>query len=109
MIVKDTKNYYAHTKENKPKEEWQLLKTHLINTAELAKRFAKDFGCSNLTEIARIMGLFHDLGKGTDSFQEYLCGGNTHPNHSGAGAAFLKEKYKGDYGLRKQLKFIPLL
>ena len=58
MIIKDTKNYYAHTKENKPKEEWQLLKTHLINTAELAKGFAKDFGYSNLTEIAKIAGLF---------------------------------------------------
>jgi len=30
------KQYYAHSLEGKPKEEWQLLVTHLKNVEELA-------------------------------------------------------------------------
>ncbi|MCJ7621879.1 MAG: WYL domain-containing protein, partial [Anaerolineaceae bacterium] len=32
----DDKQYYAHSKENMPKSEWQKLKDHLTNTADLA-------------------------------------------------------------------------
>lgn len=36
--------YYAHSKDNAPKEEWQPLEEHLNNVAELAREFAKVFG-----------------------------------------------------------------
>ena len=35
--------FYAHTKEDDPNpENWQLLKDHLKNVAELAKQFAQE-------------------------------------------------------------------
>ncbi|MBI4846556.1 MAG: hypothetical protein HY810_08860 [Candidatus Omnitrophica bacterium] len=36
--------YYAHSLKGRPKEEWQLLETHLRNVAKLAKQFAESFG-----------------------------------------------------------------
>ncbi len=83
--------YYAHSLEGQPETEWQLLSTHLQNTAELASCFAEDFGCGSL---ARIFGLLHDLGKYSPEFQNYLAGKtpNAKVDHSTAGARFLAEK-----------------
>jgi CRISPR-associated endonuclease/helicase Cas3 len=52
--------FYAHTIEGKPVDEWHLLEEHLKGTAELAASFADEFGCG---EWGRIAGLWHDLGK----------------------------------------------
>lgn len=49
--------------------ENQRLQDHLSETAELAKIFARVFGCENL---AYLSGLLHDLGKYTYAFKEYL-------------------------------------
>lgn len=49
--------------------ENQRLQDHLLETAELAKIFARVFGCENL---AYLSGLLHDLGKYTYAFKEYL-------------------------------------
>jgi len=51
-------NYYAHSLEGQPPEEWQLLKDHLNNVAEMAAEFAAPFGGG---EWARLAGLWHDL------------------------------------------------
>ena len=40
-IMKD--EFYAHSKEGKPPEEWHRLEDHLKNVAEIARRFAEDF------------------------------------------------------------------
>jgi CRISPR-associated endonuclease/helicase Cas3 len=37
-------NYYAHSLEGKPKEEWQKLEDHLFEVAEKARTFAEPFG-----------------------------------------------------------------
>jgi CRISPR-associated endonuclease/helicase Cas3 len=42
LIVKE---YYAHSLEGKPSEEWHRLEEHLKGTAELAAQFAAEFGC----------------------------------------------------------------
>lgn len=52
-------NYYAHSLEGQPKEQWQPLDEHLRNVAELAAEFAKPFGGEDWAWIA---GLWHDLG-----------------------------------------------
>jgi hypothetical protein len=36
--------FYAHSVEGKPKEEWQKLKDHLISVSNLAGEFADKFG-----------------------------------------------------------------
>ena len=97
------KQYYAHTKcdengEVLPMENWQLLHDHLKNTAEIAASFAEEFKSADFAYIA---GILHDIGKGRDDFQAYLCresgiscsayspSGNGH-SHSAAGAYYSK-------------------
>jgi CRISPR-associated endonuclease/helicase Cas3 len=61
------RKYYAHTLEGKPPSDWQLLEEHLKNVAELARRFAEDFGAGDWGYLA---GLWHDLGKYLSEFQD---------------------------------------
>jgi len=37
------KEYYAHSREGKPTEEWHRLEDHLKNVAEMARFFANIF------------------------------------------------------------------
>ncbi len=52
--------YYAHSKEGKPSEDWHRLEDHLKKVAETARRFADDFGAGDWAYMA---GLWHDLWK----------------------------------------------
>ena len=65
----DNKQYYAHSKENEPPENWQKLEDHLANVATLAAEFAKPFKGE---EWAWTAGFLHDLGKGSQEFQKYI-------------------------------------
>lgn len=49
--------------------EGQTLEDHLSGVAQLAKIFASPFGAE---ECGWIVGILHDLGKYSDSFQDYL-------------------------------------
>ena len=49
--------------------EWQLLEDHLRRVAELAHSFADAF---NAGEWGYLAGLWHDLGKYSEEFQNYL-------------------------------------
>ena len=64
-----TSQYYAHSLEARPPEEWQPLEEHLVNVAELASKSAKLF---NGDQWAYLAGLWHDLGKYSDEFQGKL-------------------------------------
>jgi len=61
--------YLAHSKSNAPPESWQPLKDHLIGVAERAAEFAAAFGAGDWAYLA---GLWHDVGKYSREFQEYL-------------------------------------
>ncbi|MDA8241152.1 MAG: hypothetical protein M0Z67_12380 [Nitrospiraceae bacterium] len=50
-------DYYAHSLEGKPPEEWHRLEEHLKGTVELAARFASEFGCG---EWGFLAGLWHE-------------------------------------------------
>jgi CRISPR-associated endonuclease/helicase Cas3 len=52
--------YYAHSIDGRPVDEWHLLEEHLKGTAELAKSFADAFGSGEWDYLA---GLRHDVGK----------------------------------------------
>ncbi len=84
--------FYAHSKATENKESWQLLKTHLYNTAVLAKTFAQEYG---LGEVAYVQGLLHDAGKYTVQFQRKLDGDKSFVDHSTVGAKIAFNKYKG--------------
>lgn len=68
----EEKKYYAHSRKDLPKEKWHRLEDHLKSTAELAAKFAKPFG---VEDLAKVVGLFHDLGKSSLFFQDYLDAG----------------------------------
>jgi CRISPR-associated endonuclease/helicase Cas3 len=76
-------HYFAHTKDGHDKPDWQCLKDHLANTADLAAVFGRDAG---LDELARIAGLMHDIGKYSEAFQSRLEGSKRRVDHSTAGA-----------------------
>ena len=59
--------FYAHSLEGKPPDDWQKLEDHLKNVAELARKFADVFGAGDWGYLA---GLWHDLGKYSREFQE---------------------------------------
>ncbi|MBI4825783.1 MAG: CRISPR-associated helicase Cas3' [Nitrospirae bacterium] len=63
------KQFYAHSVDGKPVDEWHLLEEHLKGTAELAKSFADAFGSG---EWGYLAGLWHDVGKYSENFQKML-------------------------------------
>lgn len=66
----------------------QSIQEHLVNVAEMARKFAKDFGAG---DEAYTLGLAHDLGKYSAAFQEYLLGNGHSSDHSTAGAQELQK------------------
>ncbi len=77
------KFYYAHSRPDVSEDEWQLLKDHLQNTADLAVRMGEPLG---IAELVRVAALLHDLGKYSDLFQARLRGGRRRVDHATAGA-----------------------
>lgn len=82
--------FYAHSKENEPEQNWQTLREHLNNTADIASTFAKAF---NGDELAWIAGIMHDIGKYSIEFQKKLRGEKLSVDHSTAGAQLAIEYY----------------
>jgi CRISPR-associated endonuclease/helicase Cas3 len=91
--------FYAHTLKGKPPEDWQTLDSHLDEVASLAETYASAF---NAGQWGRLAGLLHDLGKGSQEFQEYLLSSQApdshnsdtkgRVDHSTAGAQYAVEK-----------------
>ena len=48
------KEYYAHSLEGKPPEEWRPLEKHLKNVAEIARSFAEVFGAGDWGYLAEL-------------------------------------------------------
>jgi len=99
-----TKKYYAHSLVGKQSSDWQPLEEHLKNVAEKARSFAEKFDARDWGYLA---GLWHDIGKYSDEFQQKLNiqeGSDVHietrpgqVDHSTAGAqhAFKSSDDKG--------------
>lgn len=65
-----SRTIYAHTRPPPATvEQWEPLDHHHQRVAELAEAFADAFGAG---AWGRWAGLWHDLGKGSDEFQDYL-------------------------------------
>jgi len=87
---KVAKQYYAHSKNSVDESEWQRLKDHLIETGDLASALGQDAGVS---ELARVAGILHDIGKYSRAFQNRLRGSNRRVDHATAGAREIVELF----------------
>ncbi len=92
------KEYYARIRKSDNKK--QLLIDHLVKTSEIAEYFADSIGCQY---FGKIMGLLHDAGKYSASWQEYLLQsleGNVSfekKDHATAGAQILFNFFSVDW------------
>ena len=82
--------FYAHSTKQDDKNDWQLLKEHLVNVGELAGNFSSAFNCA---EYGKVAGLLHDLGKYTVEFQQRLEGKHPRVDHATWGAKVALYKY----------------
>ena len=82
--------YYAHTTDDPDKHDWQLLRNHLQNVADIASQFADTFGAGDLAYAG---GILHDIGKYSPEFQRRLEGANIRVDHSTAGAREARALY----------------
>ena len=86
---------YAHTRPDRPEDDWEPLGTHLAAVGRTAGAFAAAFGAA---ELARTVGLLHDVGKASDRFQRYLRDETTSTDHSTAGAQLACQRYGQQVG-----------
>lgn len=62
---------YAHTlPPPATRADWEPLDRHLAEVARLARQFADAFDAADWGEL---LGRWHDLGKRSDEFQDYIC------------------------------------
>jgi len=60
---------FAHSLQNQPQNDWEILEDHLQDVALLTAEFAASFSAA---PWGRILGQWHDLGKYSKEFQAYL-------------------------------------
>jgi CRISPR-associated endonuclease/helicase Cas3 len=72
-------HYFAHTKPGSSREGWQPLREHLENVGQLAAEFGAAFGAR---EWAHLAGLWHDIGKYSCEYQEYLAAAGENEAHA---------------------------
>ena len=61
--------YFGHTLPDQPEASWQPLQDHLDAVAAMAAEFASAFDAD---EWGHTLGAWHDLGKYSEAFQNYL-------------------------------------
>lgn len=82
---------YAHTdSESSDKSKWQPLSVHLNAVASLASSFASKF---DMAQWGYTLGVLHDAGKASASFQRRLAGDPQRVDHSTVGAIEAVRRY----------------
>jgi CRISPR-associated endonuclease/helicase Cas3 len=69
IIATESRTIFAHSLPGRPQSEWETLEAHAVRVAELARSFASAFGAADWGDL---LGRWHDLGKRSDKFQEYI-------------------------------------
>lgn len=82
--------YYAHSCASVDKSNWQPLREHLNEVGVMAAECASQFAAS---DVARVTGLLHDLGKYSSEFQARLEGSSKKADHATAGAQIAAQRF----------------
>jgi CRISPR-associated endonuclease/helicase Cas3 len=100
--------FFAHTSDG----PWEPLEEHLMLVASYCERKSAKFDCQ---EIGRLLGIWHDLGKYSDEFQEYLksVGGadvhigdvSSRVDHSTSGARFANDNESLPFLVRRAMAY----
>jgi CRISPR-associated endonuclease/helicase Cas3 len=93
--------HYAHTGQQTDGSDWQPLKDHLEQVAQLARTRANTFHAG---DWAHLTGLLHDLGKYSKEFQARLHGNPAKADHATAGAKVVMDHFVRLYGDRNEVK-----
>lgn len=100
------RSIYAHTKPNTPQTQWEMLYGE-TGHAECVCNYIMSFDNPFRTDIRdqmkgilKILALYHDMGKASHKFQEYLiCGGNgIRVDHKSAAAKWIMRKWDRGVG-----------
>jgi len=97
--------HYAHTLPDKGPEDWEPLEQHLSEVAQQTAEFAGALMTESqrVADWGRVLGQWHDLGKYSEAFQNYLKRSTDHAeahiegvpgrvDHSTAGAKYAAER-----------------
>lgn len=88
-------------------EAIQSNEEHSLGVAELARKFASEFG---MGDFGYVMGLLHDKGKEKDEFQEYIQDVNNIPGHKKYTQEGKAHAYVGGLMAKKYMPMIaPLI
>ncbi len=89
-------NVYAHSLPGVPVDRWEHLWDHDEAVGALAAEFAEPL---RWTEVLRLAGRLHDIGKLSPEFQDYIAGRRTSGgDHSSAGARVALDRYGPHFG-----------
>ncbi|WP_373652304.1 CRISPR-associated helicase Cas3' [Schlesneria sp. DSM 10557] len=102
-LDKKQRTYYGHSVQgDADTSRWELLSDHIQRVSDRCAAFAKSFQAENW---GRLAGLWHDLGKYSDAFQDYLLTANgfeahleqfNRVDHSTAGAQLAAKQLGGN-------------
>lgn len=81
-------SYYAHSRAGEDQSTWEPLDRHLHAVAELARKLS---GAFDSGEWGYLAGLWHDVGKYRQQFQDRIRGSGEKAEHAAAGAALAAE------------------
>ncbi len=79
---------YAHSRAGEDQSTWEPLDRHLREVADLAKHLSQAFDSGDWGYLA---GLWHDVGKYRQEFQDRIRGSGEKAEHAAAGAALAAE------------------
>lgn len=82
---------YAHSLPDAPLDHWERLGDHGAAVGARAAELGEDLGWS---EVLRLAGQLHDIGKLSPEFQDYITGrGASGGDHSSTGARIALDRY----------------
>src|ERR1700679_3244436 len=96
--------FYAHSRPNSDRENWQELRTHLNEVAAMAEQFAPDKWKTH----ARVAGLWHDAGKYQLAFQRYIEKDVEASNEGAEGRRIQHAIVGAAHALRKGMDLLPI-